>query len=226
MREHAEALQPPRSLWVPFVLGRPLGVPNDPAFQRRVVQAALALFERAAGPVLEDYPEDAPPVSVDSDAGMACPVSFYADPAHSTPAQQVAAEISQLQVWHDLALKKQGRTATGVAGVPMHDAARYLAARAAGEPAEPYRNDVPSAEALRLASEDLKAFYSEAVMAQPGRHTVESIQDWFWGQTAGGALLLALQKRLEHADDKLERSFATGSLVPRRIAHTVGSAGH
>ena len=41
IREHTEAMKPPRALWVPFVLGRPFGVPNDAAFQRRVVLAAL-----------------------------------------------------------------------------------------------------------------------------------------------------------------------------------------
>ena len=40
VRENAESLQPPRSLWVSFPLGRPLGVPNDAAFQHRVIDAA------------------------------------------------------------------------------------------------------------------------------------------------------------------------------------------
>ena len=73
-------MQPPRSLWVPFPLGRPLGVPHDTAFQHRVIAAALALLDRPSGPVLEDFPEDAPPVA--EDAAPACPVSFQrpADP--------------------------------------------------------------------------------------------------------------------------------------------------
>ena len=61
MREHTEAIHPPRALWVPFILGRPFGVPGDSAFQRRVLVAALRLLEAPAGPVLADYPEDAPP---------------------------------------------------------------------------------------------------------------------------------------------------------------------
>jgi hypothetical protein len=32
VREHTAAIRAPRALWVPFILGRPLGVPNDPAF--------------------------------------------------------------------------------------------------------------------------------------------------------------------------------------------------
>ena len=60
VRENAASLQPPRTLWVSFPLGRPLGVPGDPAFQRRVIQAGLQLLTRSEGPVLQDYAEDAP----------------------------------------------------------------------------------------------------------------------------------------------------------------------
>ena len=79
VREHTEVMQPPRALWVPFPLGRPMGVAHDPAFQRRVLRALLALFERPSGPVLEDFPEDAPAdglVHADDSAGEACPVFF------------------------------------------------------------------------------------------------------------------------------------------------------
>ena len=46
VREHSETMKPPRAMWVPFILGRPLGQPNDPAFQRRVLRGALELLER------------------------------------------------------------------------------------------------------------------------------------------------------------------------------------
>ena len=37
IRINTEKVAPPRALWVPFELGRPLGAPSDPAFQRRVL---------------------------------------------------------------------------------------------------------------------------------------------------------------------------------------------
>lgn len=224
MREHAEAIRPPRSLWVPFVLGRPLGVPNDPAFQRRVLVAALNLLQRPSGPVLEDYPEDAPAINVeDSQEGMACPISFASDMADATLLNKVKAEISQLQAWHDLALRQRGRTATGVAGVSFEAAAAFVAAWAAGTPAPAFRKDIPAIDALRLACDELKTFYSESVMAQPGTHTVESIQDWFWGQTAAGKLLFELHARTLLSRDTPEKHFAENNLVPRRIRHTIGN---
>ena len=35
---HSEIIRPPRALWVPFILGRPLGKPGDEAFQLAVVR--------------------------------------------------------------------------------------------------------------------------------------------------------------------------------------------
>ena len=46
IRPQAENTKPPRALWVPFELGRPFCPPGDPAFQRRVILAALRLLER------------------------------------------------------------------------------------------------------------------------------------------------------------------------------------
>ena len=62
-------------MWASFELGRPLGVPNDPAFQTRVLRAALELMDAESGPVLEDYPENVPPELAGVDfTGMTCPI--------------------------------------------------------------------------------------------------------------------------------------------------------
>ena len=60
VREHTLGMRPPRLLWVPFEFGRPLGAPNDPDFQRRVIVTALQLLEAERGPILADFPDDAP----------------------------------------------------------------------------------------------------------------------------------------------------------------------
>ena len=60
IREHSERMRPPRAMWVPFALGRPLGAAGDPVFQRLVLHAALDLLTAPAGPILFDYPEEAP----------------------------------------------------------------------------------------------------------------------------------------------------------------------
>jgi hypothetical protein len=52
LQEIAEKVRPPRALVVPFRHGFPLGAPNDPALQRQVIEAALALLARTDVPVL------------------------------------------------------------------------------------------------------------------------------------------------------------------------------
>jgi hypothetical protein len=74
IREHSERVRPPRALWVPFDFGRTLGTPGDAAFQRRAILAALALLDASDGPVLADYPEEAP--LADAPTGWACPFSL------------------------------------------------------------------------------------------------------------------------------------------------------
>lgn len=56
LRRVAEAVGPPRGLWVPFPHGFALGRPHDAAGQRAVVEAALALtVEPGPGPVLRSF---------------------------------------------------------------------------------------------------------------------------------------------------------------------------
>jgi hypothetical protein len=76
IREHTEVIKPPRALWVPFELGRPLGAPDDAAFQKQVLLAALTLLEASAGPILEDFPQNVPPLKA-ADPLWACLVHYW-----------------------------------------------------------------------------------------------------------------------------------------------------
>jgi hypothetical protein len=56
LRLVAEAVRPPRALWMPFPLGFPLGAPGDPALQSRVLRQALSLVaDPGPGPILRDF---------------------------------------------------------------------------------------------------------------------------------------------------------------------------
>ncbi len=55
LREITALIKPPRSLFVPFPMGFPLGEPNNPELQRRVIAAALALLERNDVPLLAEF---------------------------------------------------------------------------------------------------------------------------------------------------------------------------
>jgi len=67
IRLHMEKIKPPRGLWVPFELGRPLGPPSaDTDFNKAVLRRALQLTERDDGPViLDDYDIDDPTTAGD-----------------------------------------------------------------------------------------------------------------------------------------------------------------
>ncbi len=60
LREVAQAVRPPRALFVPFLHGFPLDRPGDAVRQHAVIEAALRLLEdeALAPPALVDY---APP---------------------------------------------------------------------------------------------------------------------------------------------------------------------
>ncbi|MFZ4793024.1 MAG: hypothetical protein ACOYLN_02735 [Blastocatellia bacterium] len=55
LREVTSVIHPPRSLFVPFPMGYPLGAPHDPALQHRVIAAALALLNREDLPLLVNF---------------------------------------------------------------------------------------------------------------------------------------------------------------------------
>jgi hypothetical protein len=218
VREHTAAINPPRALWVPFMLGRPLGVPNDAAFQRRVLLAVLRLFERATGPVLEDFPEDAPHVDLGpAPEGLVCPVSFPRAARDGDLGEALADEVSQLQAWHDLAVRHRGRTTLGVTGLAPDGIAAFLASWLTDAPRPTYSAELPAADALKRACDELKAFYYEAKAVQPGRHSSALIQDWFWMETAAGRALLEIRNRAAGNPDPAIKALAAQSLVPRAV---------
>lgn len=55
LREVAAVIKPPRTLFVPFPMGFPLGEPNNAELQHRVIAAALALLPRIDVPVLAEF---------------------------------------------------------------------------------------------------------------------------------------------------------------------------
>ncbi len=223
VRENTERLRPPRFLWVPFELGRPLGAPNEAAFQTKVLRSALALLERRdPAPILEDFPHDAPGDGPTDLTGWSCPIPFTPPETTDEPALRAAilGQISDLAPWQALARERRGRTALGAARMGIEASARFLHALLDGGGAA----DNPSAtlslgQVFRGASEDLKTFYMEAATARPGRVSSRELADWFWGETSAGALLLALHPICLESADPGVRRVALGQLIPRAQQH-------
>ena len=222
VREHTAALSPPRALWVPFMLGRPLGVPNDAAFQGRVLVSVLRLLERSKGPVLEDFSEDAPHTDLGDPAeGLTCPVSFPQVSSQATLGERVVDEVAQLQAWHELAVRRRGRTTLGVTGLNPGEIAEFLGTWLTSAPRATFRAGVSSADALKRACDELRTFYYEARSVQPGRHSSVAMQNWFWTETAAGQAILGIRARAALSEDPAVKSLVATSLVPRVVAEMI-----
>ena len=218
IRPHTEAIKPPRALWVPFDLGRPLGVANNAEFQTRVLLSALKLLEEPSGPVLRDFPGDAPD-NRSSEVIWACPVNLARKKIDLSDAGALRAEFKketvELRSWYDLALKKNRRTTVGVSGLEVSQIVEFIGAFIDSVPANP-RDDISLAYLLNFAVDDLKAYYYEAAAAQPGsvEPKAEDLDNWFWGQTFASKVLLAVKDRCLQKEDKTMQLLGKILLVP------------
>lgn len=223
IREHSEIVKPPRALWVSFYLGRPLGVPNDPDFQRDVLRAALDLLPTATEHTIVDYPIDAPEQTF-SDS-WACPVSFEA-PDAGTLTGRLRAEVQSLGPWWQETHRARGRSGVGASGAApeqIESAAGLLAASAEGAPL----TELPEAGAgvewlhpmpylLRHAAQDLRSYYQEAAASQPGQAAAPShraLNNWIFKETVFGETLLEVGRRLAESGDP-RVALLRGFLIP------------
>ena len=218
IRQHTEAIKPPRALWVPFEFGRPLGQPNDAEFQKRVLRACLGLLETCRGPVLEDYLEDIRDDAAGVDfAGMSCPIDLPIVPSNDSElTQALLQEMGQIAPWYELAVNQRRRTTVGVSELDILDAGRFLIDFIENPAAPSPRHEVEVGLMLKYACEDLKAFYSEAMSAQPGMSASLTVENWLWNETVLGEILWKLREEHLDAPDTEIRHLAQRNLIPDR----------
>jgi len=203
IRPHLEKVKPPRALFVPFELGRPLGPYIDGGdFQKKVLRAAFALLDRTDGSgILEDYSEEDP-----SEAG---------DPQWQAPtindATSVVDEVAALMPAWEAAKSRFGRTLTGLSGLAPQQAADYLERFDTDNPAPNPNDDMSDLLRMRFCADDIKTFFAEAAMSE-GSPSSRQVGDWFWGGThASEALRRIRNKNLEHENSV--RSLVCGKLL-------------
>ena len=224
IREHAEGMKPPRSLFVPFPLGRPLGSPDQPDFQRDVLLSSLNLLETATETALADYPHDAP---TSGDDPWACAVALAPpEPANESEAlrDQLVEEIRQLAPWHAESRKRRGRSTVGISGASLdqvEELATLLADFATGE--EPADGEIdwnhPMPMRVKFASDDLRAFYHESATAQPGANypTDADLNDWLFNQTLLGTVLRQIVPLMRESEDRRVSGMVIG-MIPAGFA--------
>ncbi|MEM7338434.1 MAG: hypothetical protein AAF467_07305 [Actinomycetota bacterium] len=220
IREQSEAVGPPRALWVPFALGRPLGSSDDPEFQTNVLRAAFGLLDSATEPTIEDYPVEAP-----EEAGpeaWSCPLNLPMPEATSLT-DRLLAEVARLAPWSAETRTARGRTLFGATGAEPDQV--EAVARALGEIADSgeatlapdvgidWAFEMPVL--VRHLADDLRTFYHEAIAAQPGPGAPnhEALTAWIFGGTALGEALQAVADHLTALDTPMAR-LTRGFLIP------------
>ena len=209
VKEHAARVKPPRALAVPFPYGSALGKANDPAFQHKVIAAALDLHQNNDAPVLAEFPENGEgPVSL----LQASAVQADSAQSLSDPADELTSLREYYERWVD---NQEGRTLVGLTGVPQRrfrGIIRYLQDYSQGNEGEAPERPEGISEPLfiRWCIDDLKAFYYEARMEQRPGAGEDDLHRWFWGETALGNLVVQLGKHMDASEDPEVKGTAFG----------------
>jgi len=226
IREHTIKMLAPRALWVSFPLGRPLGKPGDANFQQAVIEKALSLLERDQGPILEDYPCD-----VENDSSIqslpACPVDFTRLNKSPDPIDyllnQLSAEISSMMSWFTISGSKRKQTTSDLCGVSPDQLASFLSDFLHDKLVSTNSTNsatVDLADKLRMAAEDLKAFYFEALSTR-SKDTSDptDFSDWFWQKTCAAQVINEVRKKALSLEAKDMQLLGNLLLIPRNQMH-------
>lgn len=201
---HLEKTKPPRALWVPFELGRPLGAPSNPELQQEVLQQALQLVETADKPVIEDFETDDPRFKTDS--------KWH--PPELTDHDSVASECTELKPYYQRQCVDKSRTSVGVAKVPITELAELFDEVYATETFKDIREDISARLMFRLAIDDLKAYYIESALADRSSPSSEQLNNWIWNDTLLGKQMRELRHRFMASEDEKICDLGTKFIVP------------
>ncbi len=196
---------------MPFPLGRPLGVADDPEFQTDVLRSALRLFETATEPTIADFPREAP--DGNGDGVWACSIAMP-EPDVSDLESALRREVDLLTPWYEETRRHRGRTTIGMSGATPEQIDAVVSLVVACAQGEGF-SDIPAAASepnwihrmpmlLRYAVEDLRAFYQEAVTSRPGTSppSQHDMHTWIFEQTALGQALLQIGHRIAEVGDQ------------------------
>ena len=219
VREHIELIKPPRALWLDFPMGRPMGKPNDPAYQLKVIRAAFELLERSSGPVLEDFPDV---IQVKNGRmGYALPPELVLGKNDigdvDALVAEVQAEVEALRPAYDAAVAARGRTTVGASELEIEGLAPHIAAFVKGDKPRSPRKGLSPIPALKLVIEDLQAYYTETRTHRDGIDDFELLGKWFWEKSKAGLLILWLEAVALETEDRVLRQVVDLSLVTPRF---------
>ena len=208
--QQAKKIAPPRVLSLPFVLGRPFGSPEDPSFQHRVLDAALDLLNRTDSPIFSEFSEEAPKSSQGPEEWV-CPVSFNKKEEEGLLGD-VKHEIALLKPWFERRKTLSGRTSFGISDIDLEDLVQLIHTFFSED--QDFKSD---SSRLKLAIDDLSAFYLEAALQQPGAINIGALENWYWNETAAGELVKKVAIHCQKSFDPELQKTAKLLIVPERI---------
>ena len=224
IRKHTESIRPPRALSVNFELGRPFGAPNEPEFQRKVLLEALKLLQRTDGPLIEDFIETPPNLNLKDNAmqGWACPINLEATNHNlgklDKPVKNLKQEVALIKPWYNESIKQfNGRRLDGLTNFSPEEIIDFLINFVNNPDLESFMPAQSIGRALKLVSDDLKFFYFQAAMARPGNISDIELNNWFYGETLSGKLLIRIRKICLRHDNKSLQIIGATNFVPNAM---------
>ncbi len=205
VRLHLEKIAPPRALWVPFQLGRPLGAFSEAGnFQKRVLRAAFALLDKTDGPtILEDFTEEDP--------------GDVADPHWQAPdsagADSLVSEIQMLAPRWQQGCSRLGRTMVGLSGLPIEQAADYIARFDTDDPAVNPNDDFSDLLRLRFSADDVRTYMIEAALSE-GSPSSQQIGEWLWSKTQVSSVFRHLREQNQDHEQAVRALIFGKMMVP------------
>ena len=219
IKEHIQAIKPPRALWLNFPMGRPLGKPNDPEYQKNIIRSAFNLFNSSSGPILEDFPDIIPVRN--GRMGYALPVELVMKKNEMGDVdiilKEVEKEIQGLKQAYENAVAYRSRTTVGASEMSIAEFAPYIVSFLKDDIPKSPRKGLGAIPQLKLVVEDLQAYYTETVTHRDGIDDFEKIGSWFWEETKAGRLILALEAVSLESENRVLRQIVDMSLITPRF---------
>ncbi len=200
-------------------MGRGMGKPNDPAFQKKVIRAAFELFDATEGPVIEDFPEVIPVKYGRMGYALPPELVLSVDDIGDVGAvlAEVNAEMQALRPDYDAAVAARGRTTVGASELAIEELAPFVAGFLGGEIPQSPRKGMPAIPLLKLVVEDLEAYFTETRTHRDGIDDLELMGKWFWEETRTGRMLLLLEAVSVASDNKVMLQIVEMSLMAPRF---------
>lgn len=129
-------------------------------------------------------------------------------------------EIATMKTWYGIAREKSLRATEGISGLGPDQIAALFRDFIENKITGPELHGKKLSDLLRLAAEDLKAYYFAAISAQPGQSTnAATLSDWFWGETCAARVINEVRKCCLNIAAKDMQLAGKLLLIPRSQMH-------